>query len=121
MSIKAWSSTLLVLCFSFAAWAQNSSRYLEKPLPLGWGTETAHAIFGDDNMFDGQIQPVNDKWWKAFDDPMLDSLIATGIHQELFSSFSHRPHGYGESQLANRTGEFLSFRFLEWWMGTSAK
>ena len=58
MSIKAWSSTLLVLCFSFAAWAQNSSRYLEKPLPQGWGTETAHAIPGDDNMFDGQIQPV---------------------------------------------------------------
>ena len=77
MSIKAWSSTLLVLCFSFAAWAQNSSRYLEKPLPQGWGTETAHAIPGDDNMFDGQIQPVNDKWWKAFDDPMLDSLITT--------------------------------------------
>ena len=44
MNIKAWSSTLLVLCFSFAAWAQNSSRYLEKPLPQGWGTETAHAI-----------------------------------------------------------------------------
>ena len=87
MSIKAWSSTLLVLCFSFAAWAQNSSRYLEKPLPQGWGTETAHAIPGDDNMFDGQIQPVNDKWWKAFDDPMLDSLI-TAASTKNFSVLS---------------------------------
>lgn len=77
MTLKAWSSTLLILCFSFAAWAQKGNSYLEKPLPQGWGTGTAHTISGDDNLFGSQIQPVDDKWWKAFGDPMLDSLIAT--------------------------------------------
>ena len=76
MTLKAWSSTLLILCFSFAAWAQKGNSYLEKPLPQGWGTGTAHTIPGDDNLFGSQIQPVDNKWWKAFGDPMLDSLIA---------------------------------------------
>lgn len=56
---------------------QKGNSYLEKPLPQGWGTGTAHTIPGDDNLFGSQIQPVDDKWWKAFGDPMLDSLIAT--------------------------------------------
>ena len=36
MTLKAWSGTLLILCFSFAAWAQKGNSYLEKPLPQGW-------------------------------------------------------------------------------------
>lgn len=67
---------LLILCLSSAVWAQKSNRYLEKPFPQGWGTDMAHAIPGGDNLFIGQIQPVDDKWWKAFGDSMLDSLIA---------------------------------------------
>lgn len=51
MTLKAWSSTLLILCFSFAAWAQKGNSYLEKPLPQGWGTGTAHTISGDDNLY----------------------------------------------------------------------
>mgnify|MGYP000099190544 CR=1 FL=1 len=95
MTLKAWSSTLLILCFSFAAWAQKGNSYLEKPLPQGWGTGTAHTIPGDDNLFGSQIQPVDDKWWKAFGDPMLDSLIATASAGNFFGAFSHRPYGYG--------------------------
>ena len=46
MTLKAWSSTLLILCFSFAAWAQKGNSYLEKPLPQGWGTGTVYiALF----------------------------------------------------------------------------
>ena len=30
----------------------------------------------DDNIFSGQILPVDDQWWKAFNDPVLDSLIS---------------------------------------------
>lgn len=75
MSIKAWSTLLLILCISSATWAQKTSRYLEKTLPQGWGNDNAHAIPGEDNLFSGQIQPVDDKWWKAFEDSMLDSLI----------------------------------------------
>ena len=81
MSIKAWNSTLFFLCFSCVAWAQKSNRYLENPLPQGWRTDITHAITGDDSLFNSQIQPVDDKWWKAFDDPILDSLIATASTQ----------------------------------------
>ena len=63
------------------AWAQKSNRYLENPLPQGWRTDITHAITGDDSLFNSQIQPVDDKWWKAFDDPILDSLIATASTQ----------------------------------------
>lgn len=75
MSIKKWSSTLLIFCFSSALWAQNSPRYLDTPLPMSWGRDGSHAVPGDDRLFSSQIQPIDDQWWKAFDDPMLDSLI----------------------------------------------
>lgn len=61
--------------------AQKANRYLEKPLPQGWGKDASHAIPGDDNLFSGQIPPIDDKWWKAFDDPMLDSLITVASTQ----------------------------------------
>lgn len=61
--------------------AQKANRYLEKPLPQGWGRDASHAIPGDDNLFSEQIPPIDDKWWKAFDDPMLDSLITVASTQ----------------------------------------
>lgn len=81
MNIRAWSIVLLILCLCPAAMAQKSNRYLEKPLPQGWGSDTSHAIPGDDNIFSGQIQPVDDQWWKAFGDAMLDSLITAASTQ----------------------------------------
>lgn len=81
MNIKAWSTALLILCLCPAAMAQKANRYLEKPLPQGWGRDASHAIPGDDNLFSEQIPPIDDKWWKAFDDPMLDSLITVASTQ----------------------------------------
>ena len=81
MNIKAWSTALLILCLCPAAMAQKANRYLEKPLPQGWGRDVSHAIPGDDNLFSRQIPPIDDKWWKAFDDPMLDSLITVASTQ----------------------------------------
>ncbi|MEL5892776.1 efflux transporter outer membrane subunit [Bacteroides sp. GD17] len=81
MKIKSWSTALLTLCLCSAAMAQKSDRYLEKPLPQGWGTDVSHAIPGDDTLFSEQIQPVDDQWWKAFGDPMLDSLITAASTQ----------------------------------------
>ena len=54
--------------------AQKANRYLEKPLTR-LGKDASHAEPGDDNLFSGQIPPIDDKWCEAFDDPMLDSLI----------------------------------------------
>ena len=79
MKIKAWGSTLLLLCLCSAATAQNGDRYLEKPLPRSWGSTaipSSTAVSADTDLFSGQILPVNDQWWKAFNDPMLDSLIS---------------------------------------------
>lgn len=75
MTIKAWSSALLILCLCSVALAQKTNRYLEKPLPQSWGNDGTHVIPGDDDLFSAQIQPVDNQWWKAFADPMLDSLI----------------------------------------------
>lgn len=107
--------------FFFCGMGTEQQPLLGKTASTRLGTETAHAILGDDNMFDGQIQPVNDKWWKAFDDPMLDSLIATASTKNFSVLSAIDRMDMAKAQLANRTGEFLSFRFLEWWMGTSAK
>lgn len=57
MNIKAWSTALLILCLCPAAMAQKANRYLEKPLPQGWGRDASHAIPGDDNLFSEQIPP----------------------------------------------------------------
>ena len=79
MKIKAWGSTLLLLCLCSAATAQNGDRYLEKPLPRSWGSTTipsSTAASADADLFSEQILPVDDQWWKAFNDPMLDSLIS---------------------------------------------
>lgn len=81
MNIKAWSSTLLILCLCVAASAQKNNRYLERAIPQGWGQDITHAIPGNDNLFSEQIQPVDDQWWKAFGDPMLDSLITVASTQ----------------------------------------
>ena len=91
MKIKAWGSVLLLSCLCSAVTAQNGNRYLEKPLPRGWGntvipnsktvptstgTVNSTTVSADDNLFSGQILPVDDQWWKAFNDPVLDSLIS---------------------------------------------
>lgn len=91
MKIKAWGSVLLLSCLCSAVTAQNGNRYLEKPLPRGWGntvvpnsktvptstgTVNSTTASADDNLFSGQILPVDDQWWKAFNDPVLDSLIS---------------------------------------------
>ncbi|WP_347043372.1 TolC family protein [Bacteroides fragilis] len=48
------------------------TRYLDKPLPQGWEEDT--QIFQ-------QVLPVDDQWWKAFQDPVLDSLISVAVKQ----------------------------------------
>lgn len=60
----------LLLFFSSVVFAQTTPRYLDNPLPTEWKEDTS--------LFQ-QVLPVDDQWWKAFQDPMLDSLISVGI------------------------------------------
>ena len=85
------------------------------------GTGTAHTIPGDDNLFGSQIQPVDDKWWKAFGDPMLDSLIATASAGNFSVLSAIDRMDMAKANWRIERGEFLPFRFPEWRMGTPTK
>ena len=51
---------------------QQAEKYLTRPLPREWQEE--------DSLFQ-QVLPVDDRWWRAFEDETLDSLIALAIDQ----------------------------------------
>lgn len=63
---------MLLLFLSSVAFPQATNRYLDKPLPQEW--EEDAQIFQ-------QVLPVDDQWWKAFQDPVLDSLISVAVKQ----------------------------------------
>lgn len=65
-------SIMLLMFFSSVTFAQTTPRYLDNPLPAEWEE--------DATLFQ-QVLPVNDQWWKAFQDPMLDSLISVAINK----------------------------------------
>lgn len=63
---------MFLLFLSSVAFPQATNRYLDKPLPQEW--EKDAQIFQ-------QVLPVDDQWWKAFQDPVLDSLISVAVKQ----------------------------------------
>ena len=63
---------MFLLFLSSVAFPQATNRYLDKPLPQEW--EEDAQIFQ-------QVLPVDDQWWKAFQDPVLDSLISVAVIQ----------------------------------------
>lgn len=63
---------MFLLFLSSVAFPQATNRYLDKPLPQEWE--------GDAQIFQ-QVLPVDDQWWKAFQDPVLDSLISVAVKQ----------------------------------------
>ena len=62
----------LLLCLPLAMNAQEVGKYLERPLPDGWQEK--------DILFQ-QVLPVDDQWWKVFEDTTLDSLIHLAMEQ----------------------------------------
>ena len=72
MKLRIGSTWLLLLFFSPVAFPQATTRYLDNPLPAEWE---------EDNKVFQQVLPVDDEWWKAFNDPMLDSLITVAIQK----------------------------------------
>ena len=62
----------LLLCLPLAMNAQEVEKYLERPLPDGWQEK--------DILFQ-QVLPVDDQWWKVFEDTTLDSLIHLAMEQ----------------------------------------
>lgn len=63
-----------VLCLSLPITlpAQKEHKYLDHALPEAWQE--------NDSDFQ-QTLPVDDQWWKNFNDPTLDSLIEVAVKQ----------------------------------------
>lgn len=72
MKRRIGSTWLLLLFFSSVAFSQATTRYLDNPLPTEWE---------EDSKVFQQVLPVDDQWWKSFQDSMLDSLIAVAIQK----------------------------------------
>ena len=62
----------LLLCMPLAMNAQEAGKYLERPLPDEWQKK---------DMLFQQVLPVDDQWWKVFEDTTLDSLINLAMEQ----------------------------------------
>lgn len=72
MNIRTWSMSLLFSLSAVTASAQTANRYLNAPLPKEW-EESGEAF--------QQTLPVDDHWWKSFQDTKLDSLIAVAVNR----------------------------------------
>ncbi len=70
MNIRVWGTSLLMFLSTVTAVGQTANRYLKAPLPQDW--EESGEVFQ-------QILPVDDHWWKSFQDTKLDSLIALAV------------------------------------------
>lgn len=68
------ASIVLIMFLSTALSAQQDAldKYLQNPLPDSWQEQ--------DGLFH-QALPVDDHWWKNFEDPLLDSLIDVAVRQ----------------------------------------
>ena len=70
MNVRAWSVSFLLFLSTVTAVGQTVNRYLNTPLPKEW--EESGEVFQ-------QTLPVDDHWWKSFQDTRLDSLIALAV------------------------------------------
>ena len=62
----------VLMLLPLAMSAQRAEKYLDRPMPDGWQEK--------DTLFQ-QVLPVDDQWWKVFEDTTLDSLISLAIEQ----------------------------------------
>ena len=62
----------MLLCLPLSMKAQQTEKFLERPLPDGWQEK--------DTLFQ-QVLPVDDQWWMVFEDATLDSLINLAMEQ----------------------------------------
>ena len=59
----------MLLFLPFWGYAQQDGKYLERPLPDEWQEK---------DMLFQQVLPVNDQWWKVFEDAILDNITSVG-------------------------------------------
>ena len=94
MHIRTWCYAVLCLFLPITLPAQKEHKYLDHALPEAWQE--------NDSDFQ-QTLPVDDQWWKNFNDPTLDSLIEVAVKAELLRTDGGRPYRYGKNQSAYTT------------------
>ncbi len=72
MRLRILFYALFGLILQIPLFAQKEFKYLERALPDSWQE--------NDSIFE-QTLPVEDQWWKKFNDPVLDSIIAIAVNQ----------------------------------------
>lgn len=72
MHKSTWCYAMLCLFLPMTLLAQTKHKYLDRALPEAWQE--------NDSNFQQTI-PVEDNWWKNFNDPVLDSLIEVAVKQ----------------------------------------
>lgn len=72
--IRKWGVVLLLLAPLAVHAQQRAESLLNAPLPQSWQEE--------DGIFQQQL-PVDDHWWRVFEDATLDSLIQVAMKQNL--------------------------------------
>lgn len=72
MNIRTWSTALFFSLSAVTAIAQTANRYLNAPLPKEWE---------ENGEVTQQTLPVDDHWWKSFQDAKLDSLISVAANR----------------------------------------
>lgn len=97
MNIRAWSFPLL-LFLSSAGIAQTTNRYLDTPVPQTW--QESEEVFR-------QVLPIDDQWWKAFQDPTLDSLITVAVDRNYSVLTAIDRMNEAKASLRMQRGNFL--------------
>ena len=106
MNVRAWSVSLLLFLSTVTTVGQTVNRYLNTPLPKEW--EESGEVFQ-------QTLPVDDHWWKSFQDTRLDSLIALAVDRNYSVAMAINRIAAARANLwAER--KFLSIYRTECWM-----
>lgn len=83
------------LCSS-VLYSQNTGKYLDRPLPAAWPADSTFQ----------QTLPVDDRWWDAFGDPLLDSLIAVAVRRNYDLGMAADRIAMARAALASQRGAY---------------
>lgn len=104
MNIRVWGTSLLMFLSTVTAVGQTANRYLKAPLPQDW--EESGEVFQ-------QILPVDDHWWKSFQDTKLDSLIALAVDRNYSVAMAINRIAAARASLWIERSNFFSFHRIE--------
>lgn len=98
MNVRVWGMSLLLFLSTTTVVGQTVDRYLDTPLPKEW--EESGELFQ-------QTLPVDDHWWKSFQDSKLDSLIALAIDRNYSVAMAINRIAAARANLRSERGNFF--------------